>query len=182
MNTIKSDIQGRHIHSPFVYRLVANVIFAPYPFYFFEEIDKMKPGKIGSDGLKITFRLVNFFGFEEIWFVGFNDANLEETCIKAKAGLTINHSDDIPQAQPENGQAGYKRLVLFDKSDKIDLCGKFPGNPEIWFVFCGKDTRPGEFFKKFDGNNKVNITFELNNLVIAIFNHIFEKQGYVIKH
>lgn len=80
MNTIKSDQCGRHIHSPFVYRLVANVIFSPYPFYSFKEIEDLIPSISDAEESKIIFRLVNFFRFDEVYFVGIDNNLLEETC------------------------------------------------------------------------------------------------------
>jgi hypothetical protein len=182
MNEIKSDKIGRHIHSPFVYRLVANVIFAPYQFYSFSEIDKMAVTQLESDELKIIFRLVNFFRFKEVYCIGNYTNSVEKTCKMAKPDLIFFHQEGIPEQESLADKLNFKRLLIWDFCDKVDFTGWVPENPEVWILQNLDNPNQNNFFSILKIHQKVKITLRLNNQGIVIFKEIFEKENYVIKY
>jgi hypothetical protein len=181
MNTIKSDQCGRHIHSPFVYRLVANVIFSPYPFYSFREIEKLVPSHSDAEESKIIFRLVNFFRFNEVYFVGMDGDLLEKICRMAKPDLNFYYQEKFPLPELTVDKTTYKRLVICEDNLDCFLSNSLPKNPEVWIILKPGIAKFENLFVMLKSRGKVKITLELTNLGIVIFNGNFEKQDYVIK-
>jgi len=181
MNTIKSDKCGRHIHSPFVYRLVANVIFSPYPFYSFQEIDDLIPSISDAEESKIIFRLVNFFRFNEVYFVGMDSNLLENICRIAKPDLNFYYQEKFPLPELAVEKTTYKRLIICQNNPNYLLTNCFPKNPEVWIILKPGIAKFENLFMMLKSQEKVKITMELTNLGIVIFNDNFDKQDYVIK-
>ncbi|MBN1821197.1 MAG: hypothetical protein JXR31_11035 [Prolixibacteraceae bacterium] len=181
MKIIKSDKTGRNIHSPFIYRLIANVLFAPYPFYAFSEINLMAKEKNEQLNLQMLFRLVNHFQFDDVLIVGFTDKITEKVCILAKSDLNISVGDKITSEKQKPSEEKYSRLVIINDR-KCFIPDIFPEVHEVWLWNNLNDKVTREDFRLIKTINEVQITIELNQLGIAIFNRNFEKQNYVIKH
>lgn len=179
MKTIYSDKIGRNIHSPFVYRLVANVIFAPYPFYAFEKIGRPGLAVPETRDLKNIFRLVNFFRFEEVYYSGDNGPNAEAACRLARPDIQFYSQPKFPLPLETYASDVYKRLLLFDSV--IENIRILPGSPEIWVITGLSRPDANAFFSGLKLADDTRITIQINQMGIAIFNRIFEKQDYVIK-
>ncbi|NQU84409.1 MAG: hypothetical protein HQ541_01490 [Mariniphaga sp.] len=182
MKPIKSDKSGRNIHSPFIYRLVANVLFSPYPFYAFTEIELISKNNQESKNLQLIFRLINHFQFDQVYMLEIQDQNIKKISRMAKSDIQINSSENIKYEDKIANRNEYKRLVIINNSEKILNKNLYPKTPEIWVLLDIKDLKTKECFTMLKTQKEVQVTIELNQLGIVIFNEIFEKQNYVIKH
>jgi len=168
MKRIKSNKKGKNIHSPFVYRLVANVLFAPYPFY--------------STYLKQVFRLVNFFDFEQVSEIFPVNSHTKQVCKLAKSGIHYTEADKIPVSNKTSNGRGYSHLVIFSEYRDGLYTDLFPEIPEVWIFKKTNRKFSTEYFHKLKTKKEIQITIELNQMGIVIFNKNFDKQNYVIKH
>jgi hypothetical protein len=178
MKTIKSNKIGKNIHSPFIYRLVAHGLCAPYPFYAFAEIDKMGLGKDETERLKMLFRLLNFLELEEVNLIGNNTEIYSKVIRFVRTDMKITHSEKYNPVSGNFSRGTYDRLVIFDSAD--DGSQDYPLNPEIWLL---TDLMKKDLQKLFTGLKFVDearVTIEINRIGIIIFNWLFEKQDYVI--
>lgn len=179
MKTIYSDKIGRNIHSPFVYKLVAHGLCAPYPFYAFAEIEKWGIGKKETKKLKTLFRLINFFSIEEVLLVG----NIPETIATlsrlVRSDIKINQTALYYPSPIEDSVDGYRRLVMFGSVPETNC--EYPSSPEIWLVDNLKEQSFQKFYSGLKFVEEARVTIEIRQMGIIIFNRIFEKQDYVIK-
>ena len=176
LKIIRSDKSGKRIHSPFIYRLVSNILLVPYPFYSFSEIEKMDNSVLVLEDLKFIFRLVNHFQFETIMFNGEKDTQIETVCKLAKSDIKFETKEaDLGL----HDKCEYSRLLVMNK-DNSDI-ESFPESPEIW-VIMNEDLEKMELFTNLRVHSEVQITLKLNRIGIVIFNKNFEKQNYVINH
>lgn len=182
MKIIYSNKSGKNIHSPFIYRLVANVLFSPHPFYAFSEIDTILENRQESQESQLIFRLINHFQFIEILVIGSQDSVLEKVCRMAKSDIQFYYSEIkfVKDEIEENNK--YQRLVIVNDSEEILKTHTIPNSSEIWVIRNIGHEKTKEYFKMLKMRSEVKITIQLNQLVIVIFNEIFEKQNYVIKH
>jgi len=181
MNTIKSNKEGKNIHSPFVYRLVANVLFAPYPFYAFQEIDKFTISRQENDNLKKYFRLINHFNVDTVIEVGTENQNLKEACRLAHSDIQFKQLEKINDTAQKKGNKDYSRLLIFHNTHLADDLPVFPDNAEIWIFEKEEKKKEIPIFTELKSKKKVQLTIELSYLSIAIFNKNMDKQNYVIK-
>jgi hypothetical protein len=181
MELIKSNKIGKRIHSPFVYRLVSNVIFAPYPFYAFSEIDKIVKDFHAIDDLKTIFRIVNEFGFQTVCNIGMNDIPVEKVCRMAKSDVNFVNCLNYETDNLIEDNHRYSNLIIWNNCH-TGIIGIVPVNPEVWIIRYKKKEESYHLFSKLQLDRNAQITIELNHLGIVIFNEIFEKQNYVIKH
>ncbi len=182
MKLIKSNKKGKNIHSPFVYRLVANILFAPYPFYAFPAIEKLAVSRQESTYLKQVFRLVNFFDFEQVSEIFPVNSHTKQVCQLAKSRIHYAEADKIPVSNKTSTHKGYSHLVIFSEcQDGLDT-DTFPKIPEVWIFRINNRKYTTEYFHKLKTKKEVQITIELKQLGLVIFNKKFDKQNYVIKH
>ena len=182
MKTIRSDKNGRNIHSPFIYRLVANVIFAPYPFYAFRDFDLWFADPVDLNNIKIIFRIIIHFHCTELGIL-VKDPVMEKAAKHAKPDLKI--ITDLPagdSAEKKSSSSEYQRLVLLNDPFFFHKGPGWPAEPEIWVIPRIHEKKFSEQFNFLTAQKDVQITIRLNQLGIVIFNPIFERQHYVIKH
>jgi len=172
---IKSDKAGRGIHSPYVYRLVANILFPGYPYYSYREIDGFGEGCFKPEDLKIIFNLVNFIQPGEVRFVGFSDPALKKVCSLAKSTLVFFEERQI-------SGAGVNRLVFIDSQSQIPEPEFIPNGGEVWVITGIKPKESCPFAERMDQMNNPGALIRLNRLVLVLFNNKLPGQCYVIKH
>jgi hypothetical protein len=181
MKRIRSNRKGRNIHSPFIYRLVANALFAPYPYYAFPEIEKMAGSRQECLYLKQLFRLVSFFDFERVIELSPVNPHVRRVCQQAKSRMHYAESDKIPGSPAATKESSYPQLVIFSEHNESWPTDRFPKIPEVW-IFRKKNRRfPSNSFSELTLNQEVQITIESGQMGIVLFNQDFNKQNYVIK-
>lgn len=181
MRLIKSNKKGKNIHSPFVYRLVANVLFAPYSFYAFPEIEQLAGSRQESTCLKQLFRLVNFFNFETVSEVLPVNSLIKQVCRLAKSRIHYAEAHKIPESPETSSGRGYTRLVIVSGNNDGLYPDIFPEIPEVWIFIKTNRKFTTEYFSMLKTEKKVQITIESDHMGIVIFNKNFDKQNYVIK-
>lgn len=180
MDIIKSNRQGKGIHSPFVYRLVTNIIFAPYPYYSFIEIEKFSDNKRITDEYKKLFRLIHFIYPYRIQIIGNDYENLKKICMLANKNICIEEIDTYQFKKESNNEDYMMRIwdSIVPKLVSLQAIRK----PECWIIKGTGKRKLIDFFKLLRNKNKVQVTINLDQWGIAIFNDKFQYEDYVIKH
>lgn len=180
---IKSNKWGRGIHSPFAYRLVTDVIFAPYPFYSFEDIRKLASSAGTREELEIIFRLINFFQPENIWTVGEQDENIEKVCNWAKPGAAlltvpcVNNTHENSIITPEENS-----FIIWNNYCALEPFNLNREQPLTFIIRKINDLKMEQLFEELKGKQGVSVTIELRNFGIVLINGKFQKQNFVINH
>ncbi len=183
MKVIKSNRIGSRIHSPFVYRLVANVLFAGYPYYAFQEIGKLTDKKDEVIEYQFIFRLVNYFQPEVIQYIGNEDNRLKRVCSMAKKYIVVYDIQSFDSEEKELQLLGGKNhLVIWNNYCEIKNLEITPEIQGVWIIRNIKGHAIKDFFNKLMKHQDVKITIRLGHLRIVIFNGQFQKQNYVIKY
>ena len=176
MKPVRSNYKGRHIHSPFAYHLVSEVIFIKTEFA--DEDWHIDLKIFGDDYQKyrLLIRLLCFFKPETIAIQGAATENLEiliSKYYKAENPVVLIVEKDFPEQN-------YDFVIWTEiQNQKKEI----PGNisESIWFMFDIQQNNMWEFFEKLKLNTMVTQTYELNSCGIVIFNPKFQKQDFVIK-
>ncbi|VAW21557.1 hypothetical protein MNBD_BACTEROID01-937 [hydrothermal vent metagenome] len=183
MKVIKSNKIGSRIHSPFVYRLVANVLFAGYPYYAFQEIEKLTDKKGEVAEYQFIFRLVNYFQPEAIQYIGNEDNRLKKVCSLAKKNVAVYDIQSFgSEGKTLQLSGGKDRLVIWNNYCEIKDFEITPEIQGVWIIRNIKSHAIKDFFNKLMKHQDVTITIRLGHLGIVIFNGQFQKQNYVIKY
>ena len=182
-NTIKSNKWGRRIHSPFVYRLVTEIIFSAYPYYSFDEIKKIALSSSENEELKILFRILNFFQPQLIKTVGEWDENVKKVCNFAIPDAPVKDVICVKKSQEKEVVSLEAHTFIIWNNYCCNVDFSFENKEPIVFVFRKiKDLQMRQLFENFQENKEVAVTIELRYFGIAIVNGKFQKQNYVINH
>ena len=170
MKIIKSNKKGFHIHSPFVYELVTNVLFGDSANIDFAGTDILKSAK--QVQLNMLYRLLHYFNPQKVFFYKPLAVEIEQ---KLKSNIDFNffYSETF-----EETILNFPFAVLSESV--FNQLIHFPENNSVWFI--KKDSRSGgSIFKNLPECENGRITIELKYSGIIIFNNKFFTQGYVIK-
>ena len=174
MKTIKSNKKGFHIHSPFVYELVTNVLFGDSANIDFAGTDILKSAE--QTQLNVLYRLLRYFNPQKVFFYKPLIAEIEQ---KLKGNIDFNFF--YPETFESNLEETILNFPFAVLSESVfNRLTHFPENNSVWFI--KKDSRSGDsIFKNLPECENGRITIELKYSGIIIFNNKFYTQGYVIK-
>ncbi len=182
-NTIKSNKWGKGIHSPFVYRLVTEIIFSRYPFYAFDEIKKISASKQEKEELEVLFRLLNFFQPKQIKVYGEQDLKIEQICKVVLPDVEVSELFCVKKTQEImfNPLEGNTFIIWNNYCNNENF--NFEGNEPIIIVFRKlKDLQMKKMVEYFQDKKEISVCIEFQTFGIAIVNSKFQKQNYVINH
>lgn len=175
MNPIRSNYEGRNIHSPFAFHLVSEVIFGKAGFE--NEDWCINSNKFDDNKQKygLLFRLLRFFIPDRITIQGSATEGLELLISKYNKPENPLNLSSVKEFQVQSSE-----FVIW--IDIHDQKYEVPCNisESIWFMFDIQQNKMREFFEKLKLNTKVTQTYELNSCGIVIFNPKFQKQDFVI--
>lgn len=176
MNPIKSNYEGRHIHSPFAFHLVSEVIFdrsgsrSVVPSENFGHLGTVWPK------LELIIRLMKYFMPENIFVSGRETGNIENVIEEYYKPVKPVHVS-VGHKHPE------QNIEFVIWTECLDVKEEIADNisESVWFLFDIQQNDMRDFFDKLKLNVKVTQTYELNSCGIVIFNPKFQKQDFVIK-
>jgi hypothetical protein len=176
MNPIRSNYEGRHIHSPFAFHLVSEVIFGSAESgRGDQQKESWKDGGI-QPKYGLVIRLMEFFKPEAIVIRGTETSDLENLISKY-----LKPEKPVPVRVGYDWPVGNNEFVIW--TEIMDNKNEIPGNisESVWFLFDIQQNGMREFYENLKLNVKVTQTYELNSCGIVIFNPKFQKQDFVIK-
>jgi len=176
MNPIRSNYEGRYIHSPFAFYLVSEVIFGSAESGKGNQHEESWKDCGFQPKYRLVIRLLEFFKPEAIVIHGTETADLENLISKY-----LKPEKPVPVRVGYDWPTGKNEFVIWTeiKDKKSDI----PGNisESVWFLFDIQQNEMREFYENLILNVQVTQTYELNSCGIVIFNPKFQKQDFVIK-
>ena len=176
MKVTKSNPLGFGIHSPYVYHLVAKVIFGKKKSIPGNHPRCLFSGFGERERISQVLRLIDYFQPEIITLVGEGHGIKQSWC------------DSFQQLHCRNISSGEIKLsgikkefvifdgfngTLFEIPDYSDL--------SMWILFDLQPLELKALFNKLRNSKKVPLTIEVNRMGIVIFNRNLSKQDYHIR-
>ena len=174
MKIIKSNKKGFHIHSPFVYELVTNVLFGDSTNIDFVGTDILNSAN--QVQLNMLYKLLHYFNPQKVFFYKPLTVEIEQ---KLKGNIDFNffYSETF-ESTFEETILNFPFAVLSESV--FYRLTHFAENNSVWFI--KKDSHSGSsIFKNLPECENGRITIELKYSGIIIFNNKFFTQGYTIK-
>lgn len=182
MKLIRTNKKGFGVHSPFVYRLISDVLFTEGEFYAFKDIQKLTIKNADKEIIQLIFRLLNNFQPQHIVFVG-SSTNKEFEVYEQASGIKLNHV--LASAEKnQNMKEEFKDVdfMILNDSENISLRDLFLHEKK---VICVKNFDENEsmsiFFKTLCADKNVQLSIKYKNFGIIIVDNKIPKQNYVIK-
>lgn len=176
MKVIKSNPWGTGIHSPYVYHLVAKVIFGKKS-AFREDFSCCRQTGFGvAERIGWLFSLIDDFQPDTLILAGEENRFDPSRCdLFNRFRFRQIYSDQL------NWLGNEKEFVIFDGLN----CTLFdiPGYavPAIWVLWDLHELEQSLLFTKLRNSQKVSLTIEVNRMGIVIFNRNFRKQDYQVR-
>ena len=182
MKLIRTNKKGFGVHSPFVYRLISDVLFAEGEFYAFQDIQKLKLKNTDKEIIQLIFRLLNNFQTQHVLFVG-RPINNEIDLYEHASGKKLRHFKADAE-ENENFTAEFKNadFIILNDFENISLMDLALHEKK---VICAKNLDESEsmsiFFKTLSADKNVQLSIKYKNFGIIIVDDKIPKQNYVIK-
>jgi hypothetical protein len=173
---IRSNPAGHHIHSPFAFHLVTEVIFNEKETSEPDLLEFTGREKDGNHKYGLMFRLLKFFAPQKILIAGTGHPGLQEAIKKSLLPLQPVVTKELQNFHPAD-----QDFVIWNSGVPEEF--EIPGNisEAVWFIPDIHHPEMQFFFNKLKIQDNVTQTFELNSCGIIIFNPKFQKQDFVIK-
>jgi hypothetical protein len=173
---IRSNPAGHHIHSPFAFHLVTEVIFNEKDSSWPDLLKFTGREKDGHPKYGLIFRLLKFFAPQNILIAGTDQPGLQEAIKKLLLPLQPVVTTELQNFHP----AGHD-FVIWKKEfpEYFEIAENI--SDAVWFIPEIHHPEMQILFKKLKIQDNVTQTYELNSCGIIIFNPKFQKQDFVIK-
>lgn len=176
MKVIKSNPWGTGIHSPYVYHLVATVIFGKKSALQEDFSCCRVTGFRVSERIGHLFRLIDDFQPDTLILAGEGNRFDPSRCdLFMRFRFRQISSDEVKWLGNE------KEFVIFDdlKGTLFDIPRYTV--PAMWVLWDLQKLEQSLFFTKLRNSQKVSLTIEVNRMGIVIFNQNFRKQDYQVR-
>ena len=173
---IRSNPKGHHIHSPFAFHLVTEVIFNEKDMPGSDFLEFAGRERVDQPVYSLMFRLLKFFAPQNIIIAGTGHPGLQEAIKKLLLPLQPVVTTELQNFHP----AGHD-FVIWKKEfpEYFEIAENI--SDAVWFIPEIHHPEMQILFKKLKIQDNVTQTYELNSCGIIIFNPKFQKQDFVIK-
>ncbi len=172
---IRSNPAGHHIHSPFAFHLVTEVIFNEKDMPESDFLEYNGRERVDQPVYGLMFRLLKFFTPQSILIAGTGHPGLQEAIEKS-----LLPQQPVVTTELQNFHPADKDFVIWNGGVPEDFGITGNISEAVWFIPEIHHPEMQIFFNKLKIQDNVTQTYELNSCGIIIFNPKFQKQDFVI--
>jgi len=181
---------GHGIHSPFAFSFVTNVVYNPYPYYFFTNPQKERLSKKERKTGELLFRLTERYRLSTIVAIGNQNNHLTfyTTATSSRVKLFCAESVKASIKEIEKELSLCPTLFLFDdNATKNEWLGFYErikalisGNSVIVIPDIQENPEKKAFWNEFYKNQSTGVLFDLYDIGIIFLKKGLHKKRYII--
>jgi len=181
---------GHGIHSPFAFSFVMNVVYNPYPYYFFTGCKKKAFSKKERKTGELFFRLTERYRLSTIVVIGNQSPHLTHYVTASSNKIKLFYAESVKASikEIEKELSLCPALFLFDdNATKNEWVGFYerikasiPENSVIVMPDIQEDLEKRAFWGEFYQNQPTGVLFDLYDIGIIFLKKELHKKRYIV--